>query len=122
MRGRLTRCTVVRPAMPPLGLLSHSPWRSSFARSGVGRTEEVAVGRMLGAGAFGAVYDGEWMHVAVAVKQLHVTSLMGEAEEEFKREMSLMAVRRAATAAATLRSRTPRQSPSSRRHPARHRV
>ena len=58
--------------------------------------EEVAVGRMLGAGAFGAVYAGEWMHVAVAVKQLHVTSLMGEAEEEFKREMSLMAVRRAA--------------------------
>jgi hypothetical protein len=36
------------------------------------------------------------MHVAVAVKQLHVTSLMGEAEEEFKKEMSLMAVRRAA--------------------------
>ena len=53
------------------------------------------------------------MHVAVAVKQLHVTSLMGEAEEEFKKEMSLMAVRRAATApvAVTLRSRTPRHAP-----------
>ena len=66
------------------------------------------------------------MHVAVAVKQLHVTSLMGEAEEEFKKEMSLMAVRRAAAAqprqtpgAATLRA-APSPQPSRRRRPARH--
>ena len=50
------------------------------------------------------------MHVAVAVKQLHVTSLMGEAEEEFKKEMSLMAVRRAATTQKP--SPTPRHTPA----------
>ena len=48
------------------------------------------------------------MHVAVAVKQLHVTSLMGEAEEEFKKEMSLMAVRRATPS----RRRPARPSPA----------
>ena len=67
------------------------------------------------------------MHVAVAVKQLHVTSLMGAAEEEFKKEMSLMAVRRAAAqprqtpGAATLRA-APSPQPSRRRRPARHRA
>ena len=64
------------------------------------------------------------MHVAVAAKQLHVTSLMGEAEEEFKKEMSLMAVRRANPVAAALRPLRPHaaHSPSSRHHPARHRA
>ena len=51
------------------------------------------------------------MHVAVAVKQLHVTSLMGEAEEEFKKEMSLMAVRRASIHTSIHTSITPPFTP-----------
>ena len=71
------------------------------------------MGRMLGAGAFGAVYAGEWMHAAVVTKQMHVVaSLMGEAEEEFKKEMSLMAVRRAATTQEAARHATPQPPPS----------
>ncbi len=52
---------------------------------------ELVVGLKLGQGAFGDVYQAEWRHSDVAVKQLKANNFSDEALTEFKHEASVMA-------------------------------
>jgi hypothetical protein len=55
--------------------------------------DEVAVGKQLGAGAFGIVYKGRWHGKNVAIKQVKASNIAGgdEAIAEFEAEISKMA-------------------------------
>lgn len=45
---------------------------------------------LLGEGAFGKVYSGQWQHSQVAIKELHVKKMTPEAQNEFISEVKVM--------------------------------
>ncbi len=58
--------------------------------------DELTVDKKLGAGGFGAVYQGTWRkHIVVAIKQLHLMQLSKEVLDDFQHEMEIMAQLRA---------------------------
>src|SRR5665213_3043395 len=52
---------------------------------------ELKLGKELGRGGFGVVYQGTWRHTDVAVKQLLMDKISPEAAEEFETESQIMA-------------------------------
>ncbi len=53
--------------------------------------KDLTLGRELGRGGFGVVYQGEWKFSEAAIKQLLVPKLSGPALEEFRQEATIMA-------------------------------
>lgn len=53
--------------------------------------DQLKLGKELGRGGFGIVYQATWRHTEVAVKQLLMTDLSSDAVEEFKKESTIMA-------------------------------
>ena len=54
--------------------------------------EELTLGKELGSGGFGIVYQGTWKkHVDVAIKQLHVAQFSKELMADFQHEIKIMA-------------------------------
>jgi len=54
------------------------------------RPDEFKLVAVLGEGAYGTVYKGEWNHSDVAIKKLKVQKFSAQALEEFKREAEIM--------------------------------
>jgi hypothetical protein len=52
---------------------------------------KLTLGKCLGEGSFGTVYQGTWQHSDVAIKQLRMTNMSAETLVEFKSEASIMA-------------------------------
>src|SRR5690349_15049477 len=53
--------------------------------------KEIILGRELGKGGYGVVYQGTWRHNDVAIKKLLMKTITREAAEEFEKESQTMA-------------------------------